>query len=215
MGEVIKLDKKSPSVKYLCDRDKRLGKVISMVGDLTYSLYEDSYQFLVDTVIGQMLSNKAADAISARLRVLCNGKVNSDTVEILTDEQIRNIGISHQKIGFIRGITEQINRGDLQYEKLHKCSDDEAIKLLTSLKGIGPWSAKMYLIFVLNRQDVLPVEDMAFLQAYGWAYKTEDFSAASVKKKCCKWSPYSSIAARYMYRALDSGLTNYPFHLHL
>ena len=70
-----------------------------------------------------------------------------------------------------------------------------------------------YLLFVLNRQDILPLEDVAFLQAYGWLYKTQDRSRSSVEKKCRKWKPYSSIAARYLYRALDDGYTKQEFHL--
>ena len=84
---------------------------------------------------------------------------------------------------------------------------------LMSIKGIGSWSAKMYLIFVLDRQDVLPYEDVAFLQSYGWLYKTSDYSKIAVEKKCNRWKPYSSIAARYMYRALDMGMTKQPIAL--
>lgn len=71
----------------------------------------------------------------------------------------------------------------------------------------------MYLIFCLDRQDVLPVEDMAFLQAYGWTYHTSDYHPAAVRKKCAKWRPYCSVAARFMYAALDRGLCKQPFHL--
>ena len=93
-------------------------------------------------------------------------------------------------------------------------TDSEIMKSLTSIKGIGNWTAKMYLIFVLNRPDILPVEDVAFLQAYQWLYKTDDRTPKSVQKKCNKWKPYSSIAARYLYRALDGGLTKEEFHLY-
>ncbi len=72
----------------------------------------------------------------------------------------------------------------------------------------------MYLIFVLDRPDILPTEDVAFLQAYEWLYKTKDRSKESVEKRCKKWKPYSSVAARYLYRALDSGLTKEEFHLY-
>ena len=98
--------------------------------------------------------------------------------------------------------------------ELQNLSNDEVIKKLTSLRGIGLWTAKMYLIFVLNRQNVLPVEDVAFLQSYKWMYKTDDISKNSVIKNCKKWSPYSSIAARYLYRALDTGLTKNEFYLY-
>ena len=78
---------------------------------------------------------------------------------------------------------------------------------LTKLRGIGEWVAHMYLIFVLDRQDILPTTDVAFIQVYEWLYKT------SVEKKLKKWKPYSSIAARYFYRALDEGYTKEEFHL--
>ena len=86
-------------------------------------------------------------------------------------------------------------------------TDEAALKELVSLHGIGIWTAKMYLIFVLDRQDILPFEDVAFLQSYKWLYKAEDVSKASIEKKCKKWKPYSSIAARFLYRALDMGFT--------
>lgn len=93
-------------------------------------------------------------------------------------------------------------------------NDADVMKNLTSLKGIGNWTAKMYLIFVLDRPDILPTEDVAFLQAYEWLYKTKDRSKESVEKRCKKWKPYSSVAARYLYRALDNGLTKEEFHLY-
>lgn len=83
------------------------------------------------------------------------------------------------------------------------------MKELTRLRGIGTWSAKMYLIFTLDRKDVLPYEDVAFLQTYAWLYKTDDLRPAAIIKRCKKWKPYSSIAARYFYYALDMGLTKF------
>lgn len=91
--------------------------------------------------------------------------------------------------------------------------DDEVINSLTQLHGIGHWTAKMFLIFVLDRPDVLPAEDGAFLQTYRWVYKTDDCNKDSVCKRCQKWKPYSSIASRFFYRALDAGMTKEEFHL--
>ena len=92
-------------------------------------------------------------------------------------------------------------------------SDQEIITQLTRFHGIGNWTAKMFLLFVLDRPDILPVEDGAFLQTYRWMYKTSDCSEKSVNKKCKKWKPYSSIASRYFYKALHMGLTKEEFHL--
>lgn len=87
------------------------------------------------------------------------------------------------------------------------------IKELTRLRGTVTWSSKMYLIFTLNRMDILPFEDAAFLQTYAGLYKTDNLQPAAIIKKCKKWKPYSSIAARYFYYALDTGLINEEFHL--
>ncbi len=113
-------------------------------------------------------------------------------------------------VSYIKNLASE----SIDLKKIELMEDKEVIKELVRIKGIGDWTAKMYLIFVLNRQDVLPFEDGAFLQAYKWLYKTEDTTPVSIKKKCNKWKPYSSIAARYLYRALDAGLTKEVFYLY-
>ena len=214
MSNMITLDYDTESIQYLCKKDKRLAKVISAIGPITYQIHSDSYSFLIHEIIEQMLSVKAGVKIYGRLEGLCDGNITVATVKQLSDEQIRGIGTASSKVKYIRGLTNAVESGDLDFKKLETMNDDEVINELTSLHGIGTWTAKMYLIFALNRQDVLPYEDVAFLQGYEWLYKTKDRSKAAVEKKCKKWKPYSSIAARYLYRALDSGLTKNEFHLY-
>ena len=211
---VIKLDDTSPAVQHLCKKDKRLAKVISQIGAITYEPHEDGYTFLIHEIIEQMLSIKAGAKIYGRLQDLCDGYITPEAISQLTDEQIRSTGTSNGKVSYIRSLTNAITSGQLNLSHLTKLSDTEVTKALTAIRGIGTWTAKMYLIFVLNRNDILPVEDVAFLQAYEWLYKTTNRSSATVMKKCKKWKPYSSIAARYLYRALDSGLTKNEFHLY-
>lgn len=206
-------DQDSPAIQYLSRRDKHLGKVIRMVGPLEYAPAADGYAFLVTQIIGQMLSNKVAAVLTERLRVQCAGKLGLAAINQLTDSQIRQIGISHTKVGYIRNLSAAASTGQISADRYQSLSDAAIIQDLTTIKGIGQWSAKMYLIFVLDRPNVLPVEDVAFLQGYGWVYKTKDYHPAAVRKKCRKWRPYASLAARYLYVALDSGLTKQPFHL--
>lgn len=207
------LDQNSPAIRYLCQRDKHLAKVIRMVGPLDYQLATNGYADLAIEIVGQMLSNKVAAILIKRLEALCQPEITPTTITALTDDQIRSIGLSHAKVGYIRNLTASVNAGTISFDHHVAMSDQAIIQELTQVKGIGNWSAKMYLIFSLDRPDVLPYEDLAFLQAYGWIYKTDNYSARSVQKKCRKWRPYCSIAARYLYRALDNGLTNEPFHL--
>ena len=214
MHNIITLTPESEAIQHLCKKDKRLAKVISLVGSISYQPYVDGYAFLVHEIIEQMLSVKAGAKIYARLEDLCNGKITVSTINSLTDEQIRSIGTSAAKVSYIRSLTQAIASGALDLALLPEMDDKSVIKQLTAIKGIGNWTAKMYLIFVLDRQDILPTEDVAFLQAYEWLYKTTDRSSTSIINKCKKWKPYSSIAARYLYRALDSGLTKTEFHLY-
>lgn len=213
MQDVITLDMDTPSVQYLCQKDKRLAKVISMVGAISYAPHTDDYPFLVHEIIEQMLSVKAGQKIYARLEALCGGDVSPDKVARLSDDEIGSIGTSKPKVSYIRNITDAYFTGEISREIFEQKSDAEVMATLTKIRGIGNWTAKMYLIFVLNRPDILPTEDVAFLQGYRWAYKTDDCSRKSVEQKCKKWRPYSSVGARFLYRALDMGLTKNEFHL--
>lgn len=213
MTNTITLDQNSESIRYLCLKDKRFQKIFSMIGSITYTPHEDGYAFLIHEIIEQMLSVKVANIIYSRLEELCGGAVCPDVINALSDEQLLSIGTSRRKVKTIRSLTAEIESGNIVFSDFENMSDTDIMNKLTSVHGIGTWTAKMYLMFVLDRQDVLPFEDVAFLQGYRWAYKMDDYSPATIQKKCKKWKPYSSIASRYMYRALDRGLTKEEFHL--
>lgn len=213
MNDKISLDYSSKEVQHLISKDKRLAKLIQMIEPLEYSNYDDYFSFLVSQIIGQMLSNKVAWIIFERLQAKCNGKVTIENISLLSDDEIKSIGTSTRKVNTIRDLCDLVKAGIIDLENIQEKTDEEIILLLTKINGIGSWSAKMFLIFSLNRLDILPYEDGAFLQSYKWLYKTDDIKPISIKKRCQKWKPYSSIAARYLYRALDEGLTKEEFHL--
>ena len=215
MSEVITYDISSPEIVYLCKKDKRLAKVISMVGPISYKKreVEDAYGFLIHEVVEQMLSIKAGQKIFDRVVELCNGNLCPEVIEQLSIDDLRSTGTSASKARSIKNITTAILVGELVLEDLESMNNEEVTLKLTRIHGIGPWTAKMYLLFVLGRPDILPYEDGAFLQSYRWMYKTDDCSPSAVKKRCQKWMPYSSLASRYLYRALDYGLVKEEFHL--
>lgn len=213
MTSLITLDENTPSIKYLCKKDKRFKKVFSMVGSISYFPHSDGYAFLVREIIEQMLSIKVADNLYERMKNICGGTVSPDIITALSDEQILTIGISRRKVKAIRSLTQEIEHGNIVFDDFVSMTDNEIMNILTGIYGIGTWTAKMYLIFVLDRQDVLPFEDAAFLQGYAWTYNTSDFSPTAVQHKCKKWKPFSSVAARYMYKAFDRKLTKQKFHL--
>ena len=214
MEEAQILNTQHPAVQYLCRKDKRLAKLIDMVGEIEYRTQPDCFARLVRSIINQMLSNKAAHVIGGRVAALCGGAITPKNLLKLDREQLRCAGLSYTKADNILGIAKAATDGSLDFSNFPNMTDEEVMKELTRLRGIGTWSAKMYLIFTLNRMDVLPYEDAAFLQSYTWLYKTKDLQPASITKRCKKWKPYSSIAARYFYYALDMGLTKKEFHLY-
>lgn len=214
MREMITLNADSKPIQYLCNKDKRLAKVISTIGVISYTRHDDPYVFVIHEIIEQMLSVKAANAIFERLQTLCGGNITPEIVAGLSDAEIKTIGTANSKIKYIRSITNTVLQKPSFFTELESLPDAEVYARLRSIHGIGSWTAKMYLLFVLDRQDILPYEDAAFLQSYKWLYKTDDCSPGSIQKRCKKWKPYSSIASRYMYRALDTGLTKEEFHLY-
>ena len=211
-SETVCLNPSTTSIQHLCRVDKRIAKVISMIGDIEYLPHIDGYSFLIHEIIEQMLSIKAGKKIYDRLSVLCNNRITPEIIAELSDEQLKSCGTSSAKVEYIKIVTQAIVSQDLILSDLAQLSDIEVIKKLTKYRGIGNWTAKMYLIFVLDRQDILPFEDAAFLQGYKWLYKTDNISKESIIKRCKKWKPYSSIAARYMYRSVDMGLIKTEFH---
>lgn len=210
MEKVVSLNRKAPEIQYLIKKDTRLDKLIDLVGEITYLPDKDEYSFLVSTIVGQMLSNKVADVLYQRILNVC-GEVSPYIISITDKDMLRSTGISQRKVETIIDLTQKVLSNEIAFADYCKMSDDQIIKALTSVKGIGTWSAKMYLIFVLDRKDVLPYEDGAFIQAYRWLYNTKKFNRDDIVKRCKKWSPYSSYAARYLYKALDSGFTKQNF----
>jgi len=157
-----------------------------------------------------MISSGVKKVIWQRLKDLCDNEVSSETLTNLTIEQLRSIGLSNAKSGYILNLANLVSDKTINFDYINSLDDEGVIKELTKIKGIGKWTSKMYLIFFLLREDVLPYEDGAFIQAYKWLYNTQKVTPDSISRKCKKWKPYQSIGARYMYQALDRGFTNIP-----
>lgn len=197
----------SPELLYLRRCDEQLDFAIQLIGDLEYQLHSDPFLHFMDTIIGQMLSNKVGDIISERFYKICNNKITPDVVSGLTVDDLRAIGISRDKSGYLLNFANYVKEHPYYFEELSQMDDDDLLKSLQQHRGIGGWSSKMYAIFVLDRRDILPFEDGAFLQAFKWLYGVEEKNRnhPKIQKMCEKWSPYSSLAARYLYRVLDNG----------
>lgn len=193
-------------ISCLCNRDCRLKKLIQKIGLISYKLYEDGYSFLIHEIIEKILSAKAGKKIFHRLVELCGRIITPEKVSNLTFEQIKSIGTANSKDNFIQGITNSILSGSIDFEKINNMGKKTALNTLASFKGIGNWTANMYLLFCVGNLDVLPYDDAAFLQTFKWLYNKKLSLKKVVIQMCKKWSPYSSLASRYFYIALDTGL---------
>ena len=194
-------------VSYLRKKDRKLAWLIDQIGEISYIDNKDDFQFLTEQIISQMLSIGVADIMIRRLSDLCGGEIKSDVVCSLSIDELRNIGISARKAECILQIASMMEVGVLDLKNLRGLSDMDIMNFLTSIKGIGSWTAKMYL-YKLGRPNVLPYEDATFLSAYKWLYNTENVKVQAIIHRCKKWSPYSSIATMYLYAAFDRRLTD-------
>lgn len=200
-------------INHLKKSDKKLAKVIDTIGELDihgYNQSTDSFIFLVREIVGQMISSSVKKIIFERLLEICNYEISTSNILKLEIEDLRSIGLSQSKSRYIINLAKLVDNKEIDFDKIALLSDEDAKVELKKIDGIGNWTSKMYLIFFLQREDVLPFEDGAFLQSYKWLYNTSNIKPSSIEKKCKKWKPYSSIAARYLYRALDTGLTKIP-----
>ncbi|PEZ76489.1 DNA-3-methyladenine glycosidase [Bacillus sp. AFS017274] len=191
----------------LQNNDPQLAKLITLIGGRSLEIGDDRFAALIKSIIGQQLSVKAAATISSRFFNLLNNKVDPYTIENISDEDIRIVGISKQKITYIRDLCSKIKLNEITLSGLDALSDTEVIETLTKVKGIGSWTAEMFLIFSLGRDNILSLGDVGLQRACKWLYNVEKEVNPKqyLKEKGRFWEPYSSIASLYLWDAIDYG----------
>ena len=193
--------------RLLLRRDPVLAALIRTHGacGLAAAQRADHFSALVRAITGQQLSTKAASTIYARLVALMPNGVTPEAVASLTDEQMRAVGMSRQKIAYFRDLASKALSGALPLNSLDEMSDDDVIAALTQVKGIGRWSAEMFLMFRLHRPDVLPVDDLGIVNAVKNVYRLRKRPTADrIRKIGEPWRPYRSVACWYLWRSLDN-----------
>ncbi len=191
----------STATAYLAQIDPVMANAIELVGPCTLQPDPDVFEALVDAIISQQISVKAADAIMTRIRAaLPDGLVTPDALVPFDYEQLRTIGLSPQKARYIHNLLEHIASGGLDLAQLPLLDDEAVISKLVEVKGIGRWTAEMILIFSLERLDVLPVDDLGFVEGVREAYA---LPTRPTRKEMLErgelWRPYRTIATWYMW----------------
>ena len=185
-----------------------LAKVIDAVGPYRPSDRSTGSHFhaLIRSIVFQQLSGKAANTLHARfLDLYPHRSPTPEDIMATPDERLRSAGLSRQKIGYLRDLAARVHSGDLPLDHVDTLGDAELITHLVQVKGIGKWTAQMFLMFRLGRPDVLPDLDLGIQNAIKRAYRKRRVSPKDVLRIGAKWTPYSSIACWYLWRSLDNG----------
>ena len=167
---------------------------------------DDAYGSLVRTIVGQQLSTKAARTIYARLAALFDDRPPTPA-ELLAaeDEVLREVGLSRQKIGYLRDLAARVRCGELELHALQELTDEEVSREITAVKGLGRWSADMFLIFHLRRPDVLPVGDLGIRRAVERAYGLPGLpDQDTLRSLAGPWRPHRTLASLYLWESLDT-----------
>ena len=190
--------------KILSKRDPILRKIINKFNKGYLTSRKDPFFSLCRTIIGQQISTKAADSIWSRFEIKCNKKIIPDTVLKLTSRSLRNAGLSRQKINYLKNIAKSFKNNSFNMKNLKKMNDNLAIDYITQLKGLGVWSAQMFLMFNLNRPDIFPTKDIGLIRAISKNYKTSYPPSKRFLNRISKiHSGYRSVFTWYMWRSID------------
>ncbi len=197
------------SVRHLKRVDPVLARVIDQVGPCRIQLRDAGthFQALARSIVFQQLSGKAAGTIHARFVALFpQGEPEPATLLAFTDAQLRGAGLSRQKVGYLRDLAGKVASGTLPLDAVDAMDDDELIAHLVQVKGVGRWTAQMFLMFRLGRRNVLPELDLGIQNAIRRAYgKRKRPSPKQVRAIGAKWSPHSTVASWYLWRSLENG----------
>lgn len=196
-------------VELLLSTDAELGQIIKSVGKYSMEVHNNPFESLIRSIIYQQLAGKSANAIFERFKRLYGNSFPSPSQIVDTEDEIlRKIGLSYKKITYVKDLSTRVRRGALVLDSLVKLSDEQVILELIKVKGIGIWTAQMFLIFCLRREDVFPLGDLGIKKAIKLLYNLERIpSDEFIISKSTKWRPYRSIAAWYLWKSLNNFTT--------
>ena len=190
--------------KILSKRDPILRKIINKFNKGYLTSRKDPFFSLCRTIIGQQISTKAADSIWSKFEIKCKKKIVPETVLKLTSLSLKSAGLSRQKITYLKNTAKSFKNKSFNIRDLKKMDDDLAIDYITKLKGLGIWSAQMFLMFNLNRPDIFPTQDIGLIRAISKNYKTSYPPSKKFLNKISKiHSGYRSVFTWYMWRSID------------
>lgn len=198
----------TPAWRRVLSQDPVMAGIISQGEEIVQEPHEDIYLSLLSSIISQQLSTKVARVIKGRFLALFPGEYpQPDRVLEMQEEELRGVGLSFQKIGYIRNVAAFAREGQLDYQVISQLEDEDLIRHLVQIKGVGRWTAEMILMFTLVRPDVFPVDDLGIQNAMKKQYglsQTGKTLLSEMSRIAEAWRPHRTLASRYLWQSLDN-----------
>ncbi len=185
-------------ISYLKNKDKKLAEVIDRIGMIKRETDTDLFSSVVHHIIGQQISTKAQATIWLRMQNTL-GEVNADTIISAGIPQLQSFGMTFKKAGYITDFAGKVHSGEFDLQKISEMDDESAIKELSSLKGIGVWTAEMILLFCMQRADIFSYNDLAIIRGLRMVYHHRNIDLRLFEKYRRRYSPYCSVASLYLW----------------
>jgi len=189
--------------RYLSKADPKIRQLVKTHGPIEFDAGGDPFESLVEAIISQQLNGQSARAIFGRLKAAMGCEViDAQSLKRMHGSRLRKVGVSPQKIRYLRDLSSRVANDQLDLNSLKEMDDGEVIRVLDEVKGIGPWTAHMFLLFTLGRPDVLPVDDLGIQMAVKRVYSLRKLPGAKkIEEIASKWHPYCSVASLYLWHA--------------
>ena len=186
-------------VAHLAKKDRKLGLAIKRIGMIERKVIPDLFAALIHNIVGQQIAAKAAATVWGRLQ-LCCGAITPQIIAAASAEEIQKCGLSMRKASYIKGVGEAVMNKELNIAEFPALPDEEIIRRLSGLNGVGVWTAEMLMIFSLERPDILSWGDLAIRRGMMALYGLKDLDRATFEKYRNRYSPYGSVASLYLWR---------------
>ncbi len=194
----------SKEISYILQKDPKLKPLFQHHKEIVVNLSDNYFLSLVQTIIAQQLSSKVATVIYNRLDDFFNHEITASKIDQSSEEDLRSLGLSRQKITYLKSLSISVLENIIQLDDLDHLSNQEIIDMLIKIKGIGVWSAQMFLMFSLGREDVFSVLDLGLRNALKKVYQDESLTHQQMEVISELWSPYRSIVCHYLWHAWDN-----------
>ncbi len=192
------------AVSHLKKEDPVLSAIIQKVGPFKMQFAEPGFHSLAEAIVYQQLHGKAAATIFSRFVAAAGDPLTPDRILKLSVDKMRSVGLSMQKTSYLRDMAERTKSGQVDFAIVSNLSDEEVVEHLTQVKGVGEWTAQMFLMFNLRRHNVLPTTDFGIRTAIKQHYKLRELPKPKEMEKIARrWEPYRSIACWYLWQSLD------------